>query len=408
MNHHGDSNAPKVHTSPIITLAPDSFKGTLAAHHAAAALKKGLVEILPQAKILECPMADGGEGTLKALQSAISEGMLQPHVVSGASGLPKAAHLFLCNIHQHPAAVIEVADVVGLTDAVAIAHPCGRRTTHGVGELIQVALAQGIRAIYIGLGGSSTNDGGAGLLVALGAKLLDSEGQPIQEASPAGLNRLAYIDCTALNPLLQETHLEILSDVDNPLCGPHGATHTFGLQKGLRRESERDRIDRDLAYFATLAEQAMNQPLSVHNQPGAGAAGGLGFALQLLGGTYTSGANFMATLMGLPQNLAQSDWLITGEGCSDRQTLRGKVPWVVAKMAPQGLRKTLLSGKIQPDARETLQTVFEDCYELLPESACLFQTDRPSREQCLDDTFAVMVRAGAELGRLWQRSQSSL
>jgi glycerate 2-kinase len=408
MAHHGDSCAPRVRTSPIITLAPDSFKGTLAAHHVTVALKQGLAEVLPQAKIIECPMADGGEGTLQALQSAISEGTLQSQVVSGASGLPKSTHLFLCTIHQHPAAVIEVADVVGLTDAVALAHPCNQRTTRGVGELIQIALSQGIRSIYIGLGGSSTNEGGAGLLVALGARLLDAEGQLIQEATPAGLSRLAQVDCTGLNPLLKETHLEILSDVDNPLCGLQGATHTFGLQKGLRRTSERDRIDRDLAYFATLAEQAMNQPLAIHNQLGAGAAGGLGFVLQLLGGTYTSGAGFIANLIGLPQSLAQSDWLITGEGCSDRQTLRGKVPWVVAKMAPQGLHKTLLSGKIQPDARETLQTIFEDCYELLPEAACLFQTDRPSREQCLDDTFAVMVRAGAELGQRWQQSQTFL
>jgi glycerate 2-kinase len=408
MDYNGDSGTPRVRTSPIITLAPDSFKGTLAAHHATAALKQGLAEVLPQAKMIECPMADGGEGTLQALQSAIPEGTLQPQVVSGASGLPKAAHLFLCTIHQHPAAVIEVADVVGLTDAIVIAHPCNQRTTRGVGELIQIALRQGIRSIYIGLGGSSTNEGGAGLLAALGAKLLDAEGQPIQEATPAGLSRLAQVDCTGLNPLLKETHLEILSDVDNPLCGLQGATHTFGLQKGLRRTSERDRTDRDLAYFATLAEQAMNQPLAIHNQPGAGAAGGLGFALQLLGGTHTSGAEFIANLIGLPQSLAQSDWLITGEGCSDRQTLRGKVPWVVAKMAPPGLHKTLLSGKVQPDARETLETVFEDCYELLPEAACLFPTDRPSREQCWDDTFAVMVRAGTELGRLWQQSQSSL
>ncbi len=235
MDSPGDSYAPRVRTSPTIILAPDSFKGTLSAHHATAALKQGLAEVLPQATILECPMADGGEGTLQALQSTIPEGMLQPHLITGASGLPKTAHLFLCNIRQHPAAVIEVADVVGLTDAVAIAHPCERRTTRGVGELIQIALGQGIRFICIGLGGSSTNDGGAGLLVALGALLLDSEGQVIQEASPAGLRRLAQVDCTGLNPLLKETHLAILSDVDNPLCGPQGATHTFGLQKGLRR-----------------------------------------------------------------------------------------------------------------------------------------------------------------------------
>jgi glycerate 2-kinase len=407
MDSPGDSCAPRVRTSPTITLALDSFKGTLSAHHATAALKQGLAEVLPLATIIECPMADGGEGTLQALQSALPEGMLQPHLVAGASGLPKAAHLFLCNIHQHPAAVIEVADVVGLTDAVAIAHPCEQRTTRGVGELIQIALGQGIRSIYIGLGGSSTNDGGAGLLAALGALLLDPKGQAIQEASPAGLRHLAKVDCTGLNPLLKETHLEILSDVDNPLCGPQGATHTFGLQKGLRGTSERDRIDRDLAYFAALAEEAMNQSPSIQNQPGAGAAGGLGFALQLLGGTYTSGAEFIAPLIGLPQSLAQSDWLITGEGCSDLQTLRGKVPWMVARMAPLELRRTLLSGAIQADAMEALQTIFQDCYALAPGPACLFKTNPPSLDTCFNDTFALMVRAGTELGRQWQQSQSS-
>ncbi len=151
----------------------------------------------------------------------------------------------------------------------------------------------------------------------------------------------------------------------------------------------------------------MNQSPSIQNQPGAGAAGGLGFALQLLGGTYTSGSEFIASLMGLSQGLAQANWLITGEGCSDLQTLRGKVPWAVARMTPLGLRRTLLSGAIQADAMETLQTIFQDCYALAPGPACLFKTNPPSLDTCFNDTFALMVRAGTELGRQWQQSQSS-
>jgi glycerate 2-kinase len=391
-------------TAPTIVVAPDSFKGTLSAQEATVALCKGLLQVLPHATIIQCPMADGGEGTLQAFQAALPDGSLQSHLVTGADGQQQTSQFFEWTLNERPAVVIEVANVVGITESAVIENqPCTQRTTLGVGELIQKALDQGVRSIYIGLGGSSTNDGGAGLLVALGAKLLDTEGHTIPEATPRGLSRLAQVDCSGLNPLLQETHLEILSDVDNPLCGPRGATQTFGLQKGLRRQSERDRIDRDLAYFATLAQQAMAQSSCIQNQPGAGAAGGLGFALQLLGAKYTSGAQCIAQLVGLGEALDQADWLITGEGCSDRQTLMGKVPQVVAGMAKQRVHKTLLSGAIEAGAiDELLQQTFQDCFTLSPSAVCLFKADAPTLDDCLHNTFDVMVRAGVQLGHYWQ------
>ncbi len=396
-------NSKSISTAPIIVIAPDSFKGTIGAQDAAAGISKGILQTLPEATLLQYPMADGGEGTLQAFQTAIPDGVLQAHCVTGANGRQKTSHLFVWNQNSVPMAAIEVADVVGMTEQDVMAdHPCLQRTTLGVGELIQIALEQGVRSLYIGLGGSSTNDGGAGVLVALGAKLLDHEGLIIPKATPRGLSRLAQVDCSGLNPLVQDIHIEILSDVSNPLCGHQGATHTFGLQKGLRRQRERDRIDRDLAYFATLTLQAMGQTRCIHNQPGAGAAGGLGFALQLLGAQYTSGAQCIAQWVGLPQALAQADWLITGEGRSDRQTLMGKVPWVVAGLTPQWVHKTLLSGRIAADAMDTLQGTFQDCYGLAPEDGCVFESDRPSLEDCLHRTFDVMVKAGAELGRRWQ------
>jgi glycerate 2-kinase len=393
---------------PRIAIAPDSFKGTLTAQEAAQALAIGLKQTLPSAQILLLPMADGGEGTLATLQSAVG-GKLESLTVQNAVGSPTQALVYRCDIQGQPAAVLEVAEVVGITDPESSRYPVAQRTTLDFGQLIQQTLDLGVRHFYIGLGGSCTNDGGAGLLVGLGAVLLDAQGHSLSP-TPAGLARLSAVDFSKLEPRLKHCSITLLSDVNSPLCGATGATHTFGPQKGLQDQAERDRIDQSLQHFAVLAEQAIAewQPISpdLHTQPGTGAAGGLGFALQLLGGTHTSGAQFVAEQLKIPYHLKQVDWLITGEGCSDRQTLQGKAPWIVAQMAHnEGVPVTLLSGAIVPEDWIALTQAFKgSCFSLAPGLACCFpDSEAPNPpNDCLLHAADWMRKAGVQLGQWWQ------
>lgn len=397
-----------------IALAPDSFKGTLTAAEVAAALATGLHQALPQATLYQWPLADGGEGTLAAIQ-AVWGGDCQFWPVENAVGSPIQAPLYCREMGERPTAVIEVAQIVGITDQQAMQHSVWQRTTLGVGQLMQHALNQGMRQLYVGLGGSCTNDGGAGLLVGLGAQLLNAQGQSLPP-TPEGLRQLAQVDFSGLAPALLHSNIVPLSDVASPLCGLEGATHTFGPQKGLTDVRERNQCDHTLAHFAQLAEAAM-QPLvphrsltGLHTQPGTGAAGGLGFALQLLGGTYRSGAAFIAELWDIPRQLQHIDWLITGEGRSDVQTLQGKAPWMIARLAQeQRVPVTLLSGQIVPTAQAELETAFGNrCYSLMPGPTCCFTaTDAPlNQDDCCYNAYQWLIKAGFQLGQRQIRSRA--
>jgi glycerate kinase len=339
--------------TPIVVVAPDSFKGSVSASGAAAAIAAGIRRVWPDAELRLRPMADGGEGTVDAVLT--TGGERRTARVSGAAGGPVDAAYGLIG---KDTAVIESAQTVGLTDVEATAHPVETRSTRGLGELIHTLLDSGVKSFLAGLGGSSTNDGGAGMLAALGLKLLDASGRTI-EPTPAGLAALSRIDASALDSRLASAHITILSDVDNPLCGERGATAIFGPQKGVPRERIAE-FDRRIANFAALAEHALGR--KAQDKPGAGAAGGLGFALQLIGGRMRSGAELVADLIGLDTALAGADWVITGEGRSDRQTLLGKTPLIVARHATaRGVPATLISGAIDRDALPELSRHFAGC-----------------------------------------------
>jgi glycerate kinase len=343
--------------APVVVLAPDSFKGSLSAADAAAAIAIGLRRVWPEAEVRLCPLADGGEGTLDAVLTG--GGQRRSARVSGAAGMPVDAAYGMI---AHDTAVIESAQVVGLTDARATAHPVETRSTRGLGELLRLLLDAGAKHVLAGLGGSSTNDGGAGLLAGLGVKLLDANARGV-EPTPAGLAALAHVDADALDPRLAATRITILSDVDNPLCGERGATAIFGPQKGVRPESIAA-IDARLAHFAALAEAALGR--KAKDLPGAGAAGGLGFALLLLGGELRSGAEVIAEVQRLDAALEDADWLITGEGRSERQTLLGKTPLVAARhAAAKGVPATLLSGAIERAALPELSRHFAGCHSIV-------------------------------------------
>ena len=319
-------------------------------------------------------MADGGEGTLDAVLAAVgSNGQQQRCKVSGASGASHDVAYGLVETFDGTTAVLEVAQIVGITDAVGMATNVGRRTTRGVGELMRALLDQGVRRFMIGLGGSSTNDGGAGMLMALGLSLVDLKGREIPDG-PEGLSALSQVDASTLDPRLVACRITVMSDVNNPLTGEQGATAIFGPQKGVT-PAQLQRFDDAIANFAERAEAAFGRRTC--HSPGAGAAGGLGFALQLLGGTFQSGAEVVAKLIGLDEALKDADWAITGEGRSDAQTLLRKAPFVVAELARiRGVPITLISGAIASDSLPVLGQHFAGCFAL------------PSGPSTLDESIA--------------------
>ncbi len=373
-----------------IVLAPDSFKGSLTAPEVCAALARGLRRAIPDADILLRPMADGGEGTLDAVLAAAPEGARREIArVTGAGGQPLDAAYGLLARDGATTAVLEVAQIVGLTDAVATRVPVRDRSTRGLGELVRLLLDRGVRRFMIGLGGSSTNDGGSGLLAALGAELISDTGVPVA-ATPNGLASLARIATTGFDARIAECDIRIMSDVNNPLTGALGATAIFGPQKGVQA-SEVATIDATIDTFARLAQPAFGR--EVADRPGAGAAGGLGFALQLLGATMQSGAEVMAELIGLDAALDGADWAITGEGRSDRQTLLAKAPFVVAaRAAARGVPVTLVSGGVDAGALPELSAHFAGCFGL---------PDAPmALADCITQASTLLEARAAALGHL--------
>jgi glycerate kinase len=371
----------------VVVIAPDSFKGSVRAIDAATAIGEGLSRVWPDGDRRLCPMADGGEGTLDAVLSR--GGRRGKARVHGASGAPLDAAYGL--IEDDATAVIEIAQVVGLTDRVGTAVAVEQRSTRGLGELVQLLLDAGVRHFMVGLGGSSTNDGGAGLLAALGAKLVDSKGRDV-EPTPAGFAALAHIDAGPLDPRLADARITVMSDVNNPLCGERGATAIFGPQKGVRAETSA-KIDAALARFAALAERAIGR--SAKDRPGAGAAGGLGFALQLLGAELRSGAEVVADLLGLDAALEGADWLITGEGRTDRQTLLGKTPFVAARRAAaKGVPATLISGSIDRTALAELSAHFAGCHSLCFGPATI--------DECIANASPLLADSAEQLARLFR------
>ena len=303
-----------------IVIAPDSFKGSLTADRVATAIAAGIARVLPRAELLLRPVADGGEGTVAA---ALRAGYRPQTVrVSGPDGRPVQATIAV----GAGTAVVELATAAGL----GLAAPAPMTaTTHGVGELVAAALDQGVQRIVLGIGGSATTDGGAGMLQALGVRLLDAEGDDVPPGG-GGLALLDRVDTSGLDARLAGIELVVASDVDNPLIGPSGAAHVFGPQKGASRE-EVDRLDAALTRYAAVLHRDLG--VAVADVPGAGGAGGTAAGALAVGARLTSGAALVCDLVGLSEVLTGADLAITGEGALDAQTLHGKAPAEVARRA---------------------------------------------------------------------------
>ncbi|WP_374556468.1 glycerate kinase [Aquitalea pelogenes] len=336
-------------------LAPDSFKGSLDAADVASAMRHGIERADPLAECVLRPMADGGEGTLDALHAAVGGQWLE-YSVCNASGVEQSVS---CLLLPDGTVVLEVARIIGLPDAGDT--PVTQRSSRGVGQLLLALLADGYREIAVALGGSSTNDGGAGCLVALGLQLRNAQGESLQGSLQDVLD-FQTLACEPLRGKTAQVKLEIWSDVENPLTGEQGATAVFGPQKGVA-VPDIARFDAGIAHFSRQLDAGMGQ--SASHLPGSGAAGGLGYALQLLGGRMVSGAQAVASHIGLAQAVAEADWVLTGEGRSDSQTLSGKAPACVAALARSvGVPVSLLSGAIIADDAGRLAAAFDGCYSL--------------------------------------------
>ncbi|MBE3560851.1 MAG: glycerate kinase [Ktedonobacteraceae bacterium] len=379
-----------------IVIAPQSLKGSLTAAEAGRAIAQGVRAVYPAADIEIVPVADGGEGTVQALVDATG-GELRHRTVTGPLGEPVRAFFGLLGDGQ--TAAIEMAASSGLPLVPPDRRDPRRTTTYGVGELILAALDAGCRHFIIGIGGSATNDGGAGMAQALGAHLTSADGQEIERGG-AALIHLARISITGMDVRLHECTFEVASDVTNPLCGPAGASAVYGPQKGATPAMVIE-LDQALAHYARIIERDLG--ISVANLPGAGAAGGLGAGLvAFLQAKLRPGAQIVLEALHLQERLRGADLIITAEGQLDAQTAYGKSVGAVAGLAKRsGITVLALAGglgagyrhaydlgvdaiAVLPSGPMTLAYAMEHAAELMSDAAertlRIFASGRTSRK----------------------------
>lgn len=332
-----------------LVIAPDKFKGSLSAPEAAEAMARGAAAVDPGATIDRVPMADGGEGTVTALVAATA-GRTRQATVSGPLGEPVKAVFGL--LGDGSTAVLEMAAASGLSLVPMARRDPARSSTRGTGELIRHAISQGATRIILGIGGSATNDGGAGLGQALGFRLLDSDGE---ELAPGGgdLCRLDRIEAPDVSPIAGGVEILVACDVTNPLCGPRGASAVYGPQKGATPEMV-EKLDRNLSRFADVVARDLS--VDIRDIPGAGAAGGLGGGLvAFAGGRLERGVDLVIEAVRLRDRLQGADLCLTGEGALDAQSAFGKTAVGVSSLArSMGIPAIALAGTIGEGAEAVL------------------------------------------------------
>lgn len=327
-----------------IVIAPDSFKESLSAMQVATAIQQGFSEIYPDAEYVKLPMADGGEGTVISMIEA-TNGHYFNEIITGPLGLPVEGFWGLMG--DGKTAVIEMAAASGLHHVPPAQRNPLYTTSHGTGELLLAALDHGVERIILGIGGSATNDGGAGMMQALGASLRDAQGQELEVGGEA-IGGLATIDLSGLDPRLANVSVTVACDVNNPLCGPTGASAIFGPQKGATPEMVKT-LDSALFCYGSLIEQVTGN--AVLNAAGAGAAGGMGAALLgMLNAELRPGIDIVIKALQLDSLIENADLVITGEGRIDSQSIHGKTPIGVARSAKRFNKPVIaLAGGLTPD-----------------------------------------------------------
>lgn len=340
-----------------VILAPDSFKGSLSADEVCKAMAEGIRRVLPEVEIVAVPMADGGEGTVESLVAA-TNGQIVRCTVTGPLGIPVNA--FWGKLGDNKTAVIEMAAASGLLLVPQLQRDPRFTTTYGTGELILAALNHGCERIIIGIGGSATNDGGAGMAQSIGYRLLDKNGCDLQRGGLA-LKSLDRIDTSSVDPRIANTKIMVACDVTNVLTGPEGAAAVYGPQKGAT-PAMIDELDQALNHFSMIVSRDLG--MEILRLPGGGAAGGLGAGLAaFVNGQLCSGAKIVMDAVELPEKLIGADLVITGEGRIDGQTVNGKTPWGVSLEAKRlGLTVFVVAGSLGPG----VEAVFDKIDGIMP------------------------------------------
>lgn len=309
-----------------IAIAPDSFKESMTAKEVCESVERGILSIFPNWEIIKIPMADGGEGTLESLVDA-TDGKIYSENTLNPLGEEIISRYGILN--EKKTAVIEMASSSGLELIPIEKRNPYITTTYGTGQLILKALDHNIEKIILGIGGSATNDGGSGMLQALGARLLNEKGEEIGFGG-FELSKLDRIDFSTLDKRLKNIEILVACDVTNPLTGKNGATYVFGQQKGGTKEML-EVLDNNLCHYSKIVKRDLN--IEIDNIPGAGAAGGLGGGLLALGGILRKGIEIVMEITDFEDKIKNSDLIITGEGGMNSQTICGKTPFGVAKIA---------------------------------------------------------------------------
>jgi glycerate kinase len=375
-----------------ILLAPQALKGSLEATQAAQAMMRGVQRVWPDADYILLPVADGGEGTTRALVEA-AKGQIITAQVTGPLGTPVEGFFGMLPAQgtaAAPTAVIEMAAAAGLPLVPPEQRNPRITTTRGVGELVRLALDRGCRRFIIGIGGSATNDGGAGMAQALGAALVNEDGADLP-AGGAALARLAQVDVSGLDARLAESSILVACDVTNPLCGPEGASAIYGPQKGATPAMVAE-LDAALAHYAALLKRDLGT--DVRDVPGAGAAGGLGAGLlAFLRATLTPGAPLILDTLRLDEHLRGAALLFTAEGRLDGQTVYGKsVAALAARARAQGVPVIALAGSLGA-GYEALYQIGVDAVVPLPDAPMSLD----DAMQRADDLLAAAAERAARL-----------
>ncbi len=370
-----------------IVVAPDSYKGSVSALGVAQAMERGILHVFPEANVRKIPIADGGEGTVEALITA-THGTLRQQEVTGPLGNRVMANWGILGDGQ--TAVIEMAAASGLPLLTPEQRNPRITTTYGTGELMRAALDAGLRRIIIGIGGSATNDGGAGMARALGARFIGSDGHELPDGG-AALARLKSIDLSGLDPRLSDSQITVACDVDNPLCGPRGASAVFGPQKGATPEIVAE-LDAALGHFAAIAQKTTGRAAA--GLSGAGAAGGLGAGLMFFTpARLKPGVDIVLDAVDFAGVVEGASFVITGEGRTDFQTAFGKAPVGVAKVAKRfDIPVFCLSGGLGDGAENVLAQGID---------AVMSICDRPlTLEACMSTGSALIESASERLCRI--------
>lgn len=368
-----------------ILIAPDKFKGSLTAAEVADHLAAGLARVAPHVETDACPIADGGEGTVDA---AVSAGFTPVPVTVGG---PTGERIAAVYARHGDTAVVELATASGLHRLPGGRLAPGTASSRGTGELLAAALDAGATTLVLGIGGSACTDGGAGMIEALGARLLDGHGRPVGPGGD-GLREIAHLDLDGVHPALDTAQVVVACDVDNPLLGTRGAAAVYGPQKGAT-PTDVARLDEALAHWDRLVSATTGTRHA--DTPGAGAAGGVGYAaLAVLGAELRPGIELLLELVGFEHRLARADLVVTGEGSLDAQTLHGKGPaGVAAAAARRGVPAVAVAGRVELDTDQLRQAHLRRAYALL--------ALEPVPDRCMTRAGELLEATAARLAADW-------